>query len=102
MLDKDIKEVRKADVHMKGNRVPDRESGRCKAWSWDCAWLPQKTQHKPSLGHCHEFEKMRVSMWINKGVEHSDGTNLLESEGNVSWACRCRTNSKTWWLKPRE
>ena len=43
MLDKDIKEVRKADVHMKGNRVPDRESGRCKAWSWDCAWLPQKT-----------------------------------------------------------
>ena len=53
-----------------------------------------KDSTKPSLGHCHEFEKMQVSMWINKGVEHSDGTNLLEFEGNVSWSYRCRTNSK--------
>lgn len=100
MLDKDIKEVRKADVHMKGNRVPDKVADARPGAGTVLGFL--KRQHKPSLGHCHEFEKMRVSMWINKGVEHSDGTNLLESEGNVSWACRCRTNSKTWWLKPRE
>lgn len=94
-LDKNMKEVRKPAMHMKGNSVPNRESNRCKGLEVGVCLASSKDNTKPSLGHCHEFEKMQVNIRINKGVKHSDGTNLLEFEGNVSWSYGCRTNSKT-------
>lgn len=94
-LDKDMKEARKPAMHMKGNSVPNRESSRCKGLEVGVCLASAKDNTKPSLDHCHEFEKMQVNIRINKGVKHSDGTNLLEFEGNVSWSYGCRTNSKT-------
>lgn len=94
-LDKDMKEARKPAMHMKGNSISNRESSRCKGLEVGVCLASSKDNSKPSLGHCHEFEKTQVNIWINKGVKHSDGTNFLESEGNVSWSYRCRTNSKT-------